>query len=71
MSPLYLRCGVCGRQQADGILSRASWGHVSLSDGKDASACPECKDKHSDWEQRIQSGATPAEQSAFGGFQNA
>jgi hypothetical protein len=52
-------------------LSRSSWGHVNLSDGKNASACPECKDKHSDWEQRIQSGATPAEQSAFGGFQNA
>ena len=54
MSPLYLRCGVCGRHQADGILSRSSWGHVSLADGKNASACPECKDKHSDWEQRIQ-----------------
>ena len=57
MSPLYLRCGVCGRQQADGILSRSSWGHVNLADGKNASACPECKDKHSDWEQRISSGA--------------
>ena len=55
MSPLYLRCGVCGRHQADGILSRSSWGHVSLSDGKNASACPECQEKHSDWEQRIQS----------------
>jgi hypothetical protein len=30
---------------------------VSLADGKNASACPECKDKHSDWEQRISSGA--------------
>jgi hypothetical protein len=57
MSPLYLRCGVCGRHQAEGILSRSSWGHVSLSDVKNASACPECKDKHSDWQQRIQTGA--------------
>ncbi len=67
MSPLYLRCVVCGRQQADGILSRSSWSHVSLSDGKNASACPECKDKHSDWEQRVQSGASgdsPTYQSA-------
>ncbi len=64
MSPLYLRCGVCGRQQADGILSRSSWGHVSLEDGKNASACPECKDKHSDWEQRISNGAAD-DQSAY------
>jgi hypothetical protein len=62
MSPLYLRCVVCGRQQADGILSRASWGHVSLSDGKNASACPECKDKHSDWEQQVQ---TADDQSSY------
>jgi hypothetical protein len=66
MSPLYLRCGVCGRQQAEGILSRTSWGHVSLSDGKNASACPECKDKHSDWEQRIQNGAADSQGSYQG-----
>jgi hypothetical protein len=37
---------------------------VSLADGKNASACPECKDKHSDWEQRIQNGAADS-QSAY------
>jgi hypothetical protein len=63
MSPLYLRCGMCGRQQAEGILSRASWGHVSLSNGKSASACPECKEKHSDWQQRVQPSTPPANQS--------
>ena len=65
MSPLYLRCGVCGRHQADGILSRISWGHVSLSDGKNVSACPECKDKHSDWQQRVQSATSPGGQTSY------
>jgi hypothetical protein len=65
MSPLYLRCGMCGRQQAEGILSRASWGHVSLSGGKSASACPECKEKHSDWQQRVQSDAPGNNQSSY------
>jgi hypothetical protein len=49
---------MCGRQQADGILSRSAWGHVSLADGKSASACPQCKNQYSDWEQRVQTGAT-------------
>ena len=65
MSPLYLRCGVCGRHQADGILSRSSWGHVSLSDGKNASACPECQEKHSDWEQRIQTDPAANNQNTY------
>jgi hypothetical protein len=63
MSPLYLRCEMCGRQQADGLLSRSSWGHVSLADGKNASACPDCKGKHSDWEQRLQNGAAAGQSS--------
>jgi DNA-directed RNA polymerase subunit RPC12/RpoP len=65
MSPLYLRCQMCGRQQADGILSRSSWGHVSLAEGKTASACPDCKSKHSDWEQRLQSEAPAAGESTY------
>ena len=65
MSPLYLRCGVCGRHQADGILSRSSWVHVSLADGKNASACPECQEKHADWEQRIQADAGSNTQSTY------
>ncbi|HJS70965.1 MAG TPA: hypothetical protein VJ744_09155 [Gaiellaceae bacterium] len=38
---------------------------MSLSDGRNASACPECKDKHSDWEQRIQSGPSASNQSTY------
>jgi hypothetical protein len=37
---------------------------VSLSDGKNASACPECKEKHSDWAQRVQGGGAD-DQSAY------
>ena len=70
MSTLYLRCIVCGRQQANGILSRSSWGHVSLEDGRNASACPECKDKHSDWEERVQS-STPGVGQSASGYQSA
>ena len=25
---LYLTCGLCGRKQADGLLSRGHWGHL-------------------------------------------
>ena len=71
MSPLYLRCGVCGRHQADGLLSRSAWGHVSLSDGKNASVCPECKDKHSDWEQQLQSGVSADSQNTHSSFRTA
>jgi hypothetical protein len=56
MSRLYLSCGICGRQQADGILSRASWGHVVRSDRSSVCACPSCKETHSDWEQRLHTG---------------
>jgi hypothetical protein len=60
MSRLYLRCEICGRQQADGLLSRANWGHVVRDDRSTASACPNCKETHSDWEQRLHSEpATP------------
>jgi hypothetical protein len=58
---------MCGRQQAEGLLSRSSWGHVSRSDGTNASACPDCRDKHADWEQRLQSAAPPGNESAYGG----
>jgi hypothetical protein len=54
MSRLYLRCELCGRQQADGLLSRAHWGHVLRPDRTNASACPTCKEAHSDWERRLQ-----------------
>lgn len=49
MSRLYLFCGLCGRQQADGILSRGYWGHLELVRGDALRACPTCKDQHSNW----------------------
>ena len=55
MSRLYLRCVICGRQQADGLLSRAAWVHVVRADRSSASACPTCKETHSDVEQRLHS----------------
>jgi hypothetical protein len=38
---------------------------VSLSNGKSASACPECKEKHSDWHQRVQSSPPADDQSTY------
>ena len=56
MSRLYLFCGLCGRQQADGILSRGYWGHLELGGGNALRACPTCKEQHSDWEARLRAG---------------
>jgi hypothetical protein len=53
MSPLYLVCVLCGRKQAEGLLSRGAWGHVDLEDGGAARACPGCKGTYSDWERRV------------------
>jgi hypothetical protein len=55
MSRLYLLCAICGRQQADGLLSRAAWVHVVRADRSNVSACPTCKETHSDLEQRLHS----------------
>jgi hypothetical protein len=52
---LYLHCGLCGRKQADGLLSRGFWGHVVVTNGASRSACPTCKERYSDWELRLQS----------------
>jgi hypothetical protein len=51
MSRLYLHCGLCGRKQADGLLSRGYWGHLEA--GSHAlCACPVCK-QSADWETRL------------------
>jgi hypothetical protein len=50
---LYLRCGLCGRQQADGLLSRGYWGHLETGNGHPLRACPTCKEEHVDWEERL------------------
>ena len=59
MSRLYLRCGLCGRQQADGLLSRGYWGHLDVGNGDALCACPTCKEEHSDWEAKLRANAAP------------
>jgi hypothetical protein len=55
MSPLYLVCGICGRRQAEGLLSRGHWGHVDVGPPHGTlQACPACKAQHSsDWQDRL------------------
>lgn len=68
MSRLYLHCGLCGRKQADGLLSRGSWGHLETG-GTALRACPTCK-LSTDWETRLLAtlpGAAPSlDQPALG-----
>ena len=58
MSRLYLHCELCGRRQADGLLSRAAWGQVELGSGTVVRACPSCRSSSPDWEARLLSDAT-------------
>ena len=51
MSRLYLHCGLCGRKQADGLLSRNYWGHLEAGNHS-LCACPVCK-QSADWETRL------------------
>jgi len=60
MSRLYLLCGLCGRQQADGLLSRGYWGHLDIGGGNALCACPTCKEQHSDWESRLRAANDPS-----------
>jgi hypothetical protein len=50
---LYLSCGLCGRKQADGLLSRTHWGHLESAEGQALRACPSCKGQHADWDARL------------------
>ncbi len=62
MSRLYLRCVICDRQQADGLLSGASWGRLELPTGTELEhpalkgstlrACPLCIGGDPDWQHR-------------------
>ena len=47
---LYLTCGLCGRKQADGLLSRSRWGHLDGTSHGALQACPTCKEEHADWQ---------------------
>jgi hypothetical protein len=53
MSTLYLTCGLCGRKQADGLLSRGAWGHLDAGASGTLRACPTCKAQHDDWQARL------------------
>jgi hypothetical protein len=68
MSRLYLHCGLCGRKQADGLLSRGFWGHLEAG-SQALCACPTCK-QSADWETRLLAtlpSATPSlDRSALG-----
>ena len=69
MSRLFLHCGLCGRKQADGLLSRGYWGHVELGAGHALRACPTCKQEHMDWEARLRAshtGGAAADAGSFG-----
>ncbi len=60
MSRLFLHCALCGRKQADGLLSRGYWGHLDTANGSPIRACPTCKGTHPDWEDRLRACAVDA-----------
>lgn len=63
MSRLYLRCALCSRQQADGLISGAAWGRLELPAeaevehpalrGTTLRACPTCVGRHPDWQAEL------------------
>jgi hypothetical protein len=60
---LYLTCGLCGRKQAEGLLSRSLWGHLEKTPHGTLRACPTCKETVSDWQSRLleaANGGSPA-----------
>jgi len=50
---LYLTCGLCGRKQAEGLLSRSLWGHLEQTPYGPLRACPTCRERDSDWQGRL------------------
>jgi len=63
MSRLYLRCAICSRQQAEGLISGAAWGRLELPPGAEIDhpalrgshlrACPTCIGRHPNWQQEL------------------
>ncbi|HXG75906.1 MAG TPA: hypothetical protein VNJ53_05000 [Gaiellaceae bacterium] len=63
MSRLYLRCAICSRQQADGLISSAAWGRLELPPGAEVEhpalkgstfrCCPSCVSRHPNWERDL------------------
>jgi hypothetical protein len=62
VSRLYLRCVICSRQQADGLISGAAWGRLELPAGASLDhpalagstlrACPSCS-SDPNWQHRV------------------
>jgi hypothetical protein len=60
MSRLYLRCALCNRQQAEGLISGAAWARLELPPGAEVEhpalkgsafrVCPTCMQRHPDWQ---------------------
>ncbi len=60
MSRLYLRCAICSRQQAEGLISGAGWGRLELPpgahvehpalNGSTLRACPSCISGDPNWQ---------------------
>jgi hypothetical protein len=63
MSRLYLRCVICDRQQADGLISGAAWGRLELPPGAHVEhpalkgsafrACPQCVAQRPNWQSEL------------------
>ena len=63
MTRLYLRCVICSRQQAAGLISGAAWGKLELPadavvhhpavHNATARACPTCVSAHPNWQERV------------------
>ncbi len=54
---LYLTCELCGRKQADGLLSGATWARIEVRgpgmNGGAARVCPWCQNERSDWRSQV------------------
>ena len=63
MSRLYLRCVMCNRQRAEGLISGAGWGRMELPEGVQVEhpalkgstlrACPTCISENSNWQDHV------------------
>lgn len=61
MSRLFLRCLLCERQQADGLLSGATWARIPVTTSVEHPAvkegvtrvCPWCQNADAGWRARV------------------
>jgi hypothetical protein len=64
-----MSCALCGRKQAHGLLSHASWAQVEVVGGSPHRVCPTCKEADRDWEERARAtiSAVGLDEEAFQG----